>query len=78
MQRKTLHYRDAKVSPSEDLNIYNHTIRIIKYCWYNIDRFPTVQDITAATGYSDRGIRHLVAAHNLPNRMTLRSELKLH
>lgn len=72
-----LSYKNIKVSKNEDLNIRNHTTQILKYCWYNVERFPTERDIEEAMGYAPRGLRYMIASHKLPNRMTLRYDLKL-
>ena len=70
-------YQDiAEVDPNEDLNIYNNICKMLKYCWYNIDRFPMVEDIGEAMGYSERHITALARQNNLPHRAELARDIK--
>ena len=61
-------YQDVEVDPNEDLNIYNNTCKILEYCWFEIDRFPLVEDIAMAMGYSTRHVSTLARINNLPHR----------
>jgi hypothetical protein len=61
-------YKDVEVDPNEDLNIYNNICKILKECWFDTERFPTVEDVANAMGYTDRQITHLARYNNLPHR----------
>ena len=69
-------YQDVYVDPNEDLNIYSNICKILEYCWYEIDKFPTLPDISRAMGYCERHITALARANNLPHRAELIQELK--
>lgn len=71
-----VNYRDVEVDPEEDLNIYRNTIKILEYCWYETDKFPTLTHIAVNMGYSERQLTALARANNLPHRAQVVREIK--
>jgi hypothetical protein len=53
---------------NEDLNLHRMALRIIKKCWFDINRFPTMKDVANATGLSERTLHRWGKDHNLPRR----------
>ena len=52
----------------ENLNIYDMKVRIVKKCWYDINRFPTMKDICNATGLTERTLHRFARDNDLPRR----------
>jgi hypothetical protein len=77
MNKQKLNYNDVEVSELEDLNIDNHVATIITYCWYNVERFPLVDDISTKVGYTSRQIHNLVIKYRLPKRSLITSYSKI-
>lgn len=71
-----LSYQNVEVDPNEDLNIYRNICKMLRHCWFNVDRFPLVEDIAREMGYTERHITHLARVNNLPHRMKVVHEVK--
>ena len=69
-------YQDVDVDPNEDLNIYRNISKILEHCWFNIERFPLVEDIGMAMGYSTRHVTTLARINNLPHRSIVGKEIR--
>ena len=52
----------------EDLNLERMKLRIIKKCWFDIERFPTMEDVARVTGLSPRTLHRFGNDNNLPSR----------
>lgn len=55
----------------EDLNLDRAVLKIVEYCWYNRQRFPTLDDIAAVTKYSIRTLNRIAKNNNLPPRYNI-------
>ena len=55
----------------EDLNLDRAIFRIVEYCWYNRQRFPTLTDIAEATKCSNRTLTRIARSNNLPPRYNI-------
>lgn len=55
-------------SEHEDLNINRAIDKIINYCWFNKDKFPTVKEIAEVTGLKERTVYSKAKKNRLPKR----------
>jgi hypothetical protein len=55
----------------EDLNLDRAVLKIVKYCWYNKRRFPSINDIAKATHYTKYMLERVAKQNNLPHRGTI-------
>jgi hypothetical protein len=69
-------WQDVDVNPNEDLNIYRNISRILEYCWFDIERFPSVEDIAETMGYCTRHVSTLARMNNLPHRGMVTKEIR--
>jgi len=70
-------YEHIKPVKGEDLNIENMTVRILKYCWFNVERFPTVVDISLVTMLGERTIYRYVDTYRWPDRVSIKQDNRL-
>jgi len=61
-------YPEIKVDVNEDLNIERATLEIVKKCWYDKRKFPSVNSIADVTKTSLRNVYRIVKDHDLGNR----------
>jgi AraC-like DNA-binding protein len=52
----------------EDLNLERMKLRIIRKCWFDISRFPTMDDVSRVTGLSQRTLHRYAKDNDLPSR----------
>ena len=64
-------YPNLKVEENEDLNIERAIFKILKYCWYNIDKFKTVDEISKKVGIPSRKIALYCRQHGFTTREQL-------
>jgi hypothetical protein len=55
----------------EDLNLDRAVLKIVEYCWYNRQRFPTLTDIASVTKCSNRTLTRIARDNNLPPRYNI-------
>lgn len=52
----------------EDLSIHNAKLNIVTRCWNDLENFPTVKEISDATGFSSRNLHNFVRDNNFKQR----------
>lgn len=77
----TIHYDSVEFAsiipkPNEDLNIERNVVRILRYCWYNTDKFPTVPHISEITGLPERMLYRYAHSNSWPRRKDIKKENK--
>jgi len=61
-------FPDINPKKDEDLSIHNSKIKIVERCWYDLEKFPTVKEISDATGFSSRNLHNFVKDNNFKQR----------
>ena len=69
-------FPDINPKEGEELNINKAILKILKYCWYNIDRFKTIDDISKEVGLSPGKISIYCRRHGFTTREQLFKEKK--
>lgn len=57
---------------SEDLNIENMKKNLVKRCWYDTERFSSIQDIAITIGLGTKSVSYYARLLKLPKRRDLK------
>jgi hypothetical protein len=70
-------YPNINYKSEEDLNIYRNTVRILRDCWHNPQKYRTIGGIVTVTGIDERKILNIAHDNGFENRKQLKSRLKI-
>lgn len=65
-------YEHIVYDDNEDLNIENMKKNVIKRCWYDTERFSSIEEIAMAIGLGTKSISYYARLLNLPRRRDLK------
>jgi DNA-binding phage protein len=66
------YFPHIKYVEGEDLNLERNTVKILRKCWKDVNRFRTISDIAKATSMSERTIHKYAKTYGLDKRSTIR------